>query len=269
MGVVYKATQLSLQRAVALKVIRDDLAGQPGYRERFLGEARLAAAVSHPHVVSVFDVLETTTGQLVLVMQWVEGETLRRRLGREGALRAPRAVTLAQHIGSALDAVHASGMLHRDVKPANVLLANVSKQDHGYLSDFGIARAHDRPDAPTGGGASLGTAGYMAPEQIAGLGVSARSDLYAMACVVFEMLAGVQPFAFTDEAELNAAHLSAPRPHLSTINPVLDDRFDSVLMRALSVDPSTRYASGRELADALLAALSVRTTARTAGSTRG
>jgi serine/threonine-protein kinase len=260
MGVVYKAIQLSLQRIVALKVIRHDLATHEDYRERFLREAHLAAAVNHPHVVSVYDVIDTN-GQLALVMQWVEGETLRHRLTRAGALRPGKAVALAQQLGSALDAVHHAGMVHRDVKPANVLLTTVSNQDHAYLTDFGIASAGTLPG--TAGHAAVGTAGYMAPEQITGHGVERSSDLYAMACVVFEMLAGTRPFAGGDDAALSNAHVAAPRPLLSELNHDMDDRFDTVLLRALSIDPSNRFESGRALTEALAASLSVRTTTAT------
>ncbi len=254
MGVVYRAEQRSLNRIVALKVIGHDIANSGDYRERFLREARLAASVDHPHVVSVYDVGEQND-RLFLAMQWIDGEDLRNLIDREGALTPERAVSIAEQLAGALDAVHDAGLIHRDVKPANVLLRHVGERDHAYLTDFGVAKAPKMAmDTLTRTGWVVGTAGYLAPEQIMGQGADSRSDLYAMACLTFELMTGKAPFSGANEMALRWAHANNPRPQASLSRPALGTKYDGFLMQALSVEPRDRFQSGKAFAAALRSA---------------
>jgi serine/threonine protein kinase len=251
MGVVYKATQRSLGRTVALKVIRDEIARTPEYRDRFLREARLAASVDHPNVVRVYDVGEEN-GRLFLAMQWVDGEDLKQLLERSGRLAPERAVSIATQLAGALDAVHGvAGLVHRDVKPGNVLLGEVAGRDHAYLTDFGVAKPSDATDQLTRTGWVVGTAGYLSPEQIRGEEPGPPSDLYALGCLFFEALCGQPPFAADNEMALRWAHANSPRPEASATLPALGRRYDEFLAVALAIEPDRRFASGRQFADAL------------------
>jgi predicted Ser/Thr protein kinase len=254
MGIVYKATQRSLARTVALKVIREEIARTPEYRERFLREAQLAASVDHPHVVRVYDVGEAG-GRLFLAMQWVDGEDLRALLERSGRLAPERAVAVATQLAGALDAVHGvAGLVHRDVKPGNVLLGDVAGQVHAYLTDFGVAKPADANDQLTRTGWVVGTAGYLSPEQIRGAEPGPASDLYALGCLFFEALTGRPPFAADNEMALRWAHANDPRPQASTVLPALGPRYDEFVAHALAIEPSLRFASGRQFAEALAVA---------------
>jgi serine/threonine protein kinase len=250
MGVVYRAEQRSLGRTVALKVIRSEIAERGDYRSRFLREARLAAAVDHPHVVSVFDVGEHA-GRLYLAMQWVDGSELRALIDRYRRLDPDRTVRIGTQQALALHAVHAVGLVHRDVKPSNVLVRDIGGQDHSYLVDFGIAKMPAAQDDLTRTGLIMGTSGYLSPEQIRGEQPGPRSDLYALGCVVFEALAGKRPFAGENDLAVRWAHANSPRPVASALCPALGPRYDAFLARALAVDPRDRFSSGREFAEAL------------------
>ena len=254
MGVVYKGRQRSLQRMVAVKVIREEIARVPEYRERFLREARLAASVDHPHIVSVYDVGDQDD-HLFLAMQWIDGEDLKRILERVGRLVPERAVEITTQLAGALDAVHSvAGLVHRDVKPANVLLRQVAGNEHAYLTDFGVAKPSDKSDHLTQTGWVVGTAGYLSPEQIRGHEPGPRSDLYALGCLFFEALTGQPPFTGENDMALRWAHANDPRPPASAVLPGLGDRYDRFLAVALAVDPEQRFGSGREFASALAAA---------------
>lgn len=254
MGVVYKARQRSLGRVVAFKVIREEIASLPEYRERFLREARLAASVDHPHVVSVYDVGEAD-GCLFLAMQWVDGQDLKRLVEAGGRLGPERAVGIAVQLAGALDAVHSvAGLIHRDVKPANVLMREVGSGDHAYLTDFGVAKPSEPSDHLTRTGWVVGTSGYLSPEQIRGQEPGPRSDLYALGCLFFEALTGRPPFRGDNEMALRWAHANDPRPLASAVVPELGARYDRFLAVALAVDPAHRFASGREFVEALRAA---------------
>lgn len=229
MGVVYRATHLGLERPVALKVISRELAGQEGFRERFLRESRLAASLDHPAVVPVFDSREVE-GELLVAMRLVAGGDLRRLLDREGALEPARAIALLGQVGEALDAAHAAGIVHRDVKPHNVLVEG----DRAFLTDFGLAKALDGSGVQPSAASVVGTAEYMSPEQWAGRAVGPPADVYSLGCVLYEALTGVAPFA-RKEAE------SEPR---------MPAGLDEVIERATAKDPADRYPS----AGALLAA---------------
>jgi serine/threonine protein kinase len=251
MGVVYKARQQSLERDVALKVIKDEIAAEPEYRDRFLREAKLAASVDHPHVVTVYDVGDED-GRLFLAMQWIDGSDLRQVLDSSGRLTPKRAVAIGEQLAGALDAVHeASGLVHRDVKPANVLLREVGGEDHAYLTDFGVAKPPGGLEALTRTGSTVGTTGYLAPEQIQGQEAGPRSDLYSLGCVTFEMLTGKQPFTGANELAVRWAHAQDPRPLVSQTLPALGHRYDGFFVKALAIDPDQRFASGREFAEGL------------------
>jgi serine/threonine protein kinase len=256
MGVVYKARQQSLDRIVALKVIRDEIASEAEFRERFLREAKLAASVDHPHVVTVYDVGDED-GRLYLVMQWIDGSDLRQLLDRSGRLTPKRAISIGTQLAGALDALHGvSGLVHRDVKPANILLREVAGEDHAYLTDFGIAKPPESIENLTRTGSTVGTTGYLAPEQIQGKEAGPRSDLYSLGCLVFEMLTGKTPFSGENELAVRWAHAQDPRPLVSQILPALGHRYDSFFQTALAINPDDRFASGREFAEALTAAQS-------------
>ena len=250
MGIVYRAEQRSLGRTVALKVIRPEIAQSGDYRLRFLREARLAAAVDHPHVVSVYEVGEYA-GRLYLAMQWIDGLELRTLLDRQERLDPERAVRTGVQLAAALNAVHETGLLHRDVKPANVLVRDIGGRDHAYLADFGIARMSEAERDLTRTGWVMGTSGYLSPEQIQGYQPDPRSDLYALGCVVFETLTGRPPFDAANDQAMLWAHATSPRPLASAIYPPLGPRYDMFLSSALAIDPRDRFQSGQDFAEAL------------------
>ena len=245
MGVVYRATDLDLDRTVALKVIAPALAEEPDFRARFVAESKAAASIEHPHVIPVYYAGELE-GVLFIVMRYVDGPDLRALVRARGPLEPERAAQIVAQVGGALDAAHAHGLVHRDVKPANVLLG---AEDHAYLTDFGLTKR----EASTGGlsrpGGWVGTLGFVAPEQIRGERVDARTDVYALGCVLVHALTGGAPYVReTDEATL-WAHLHAPPPTDS-----VPPEFAGVVERALSKDPGDRYPSAGDLGRAALAA---------------
>ena len=211
MGVVYRASDLSLQRPVALKLIAPELAEDERFRGRFLKESRLAASLDHANVVPIYEAGERD-GQLYLAMRMVEGSDLKALLRRDGRLGAERALAILGQVASALDAAHRRGLVHRDVKPGNVL---IDEDGHAYLTDFGVSKQLGGVSTDTGG--MVGTLDYLAPEQIRGEAVDARTDGYALACVLYECLAGAPPFHRETEGETLWAHMHeqvvpAPRP---------------------------------------------------------
>jgi Protein kinase domain len=219
MGVVYRATDLSLERPVALKLIAPELANDERFRARFLREPRLAAALDHPSVVPIYEAGEHE-GQLYLAMRYVEGSDLKTLLERDEQLSPERSLSILAQIADALDAAHRRGLVHRDVKPGNVLL---DEDGHAYLTDFGISK--QRGGESTDTGRVVGTLDYLAPEQIRGEDVDGRADCYALACVLYECLAGTPPFRRGTEAETLWAHMQeapAPLPDHAALNPVLD-----------------------------------------------
>ena len=247
MGVVYQATDLSLGRPVALKLIAPELAENEHFRERFLREPRLAASLDHPNVIPIYEAGEHDE-QLYLVMRFVEGSDLRTVLDREEKLSPERTLAILGQVAGALDAAHRRALVHRDVKPANVLL---DQDGHVYLTDFGITKQLGGESTDTG--QMVGTLDYLAPEQIRGEPVDARTDCYALACVLYECLAGKPPFRRDTEAETMWAHMQeqpAPLRGHSRLGPVLD--------KALAKDREERYASCGELIEAAAAALGLR-----------
>lgn len=254
MGVVYRATDQTLERTVALKVIAPQAAGDPAFRARFERECRLAAAIDHPHVVEIFHAGEEA-GRLYLTMRYVDGADLRRVLSTEQRLDPARAVAIVDQIAGALDEAHRLGLVHRDVKPENILLARRRGHEHAFLTDFGITkRAADEPLTRTGVG--LGTGDYTSPEQAQGRDVDGRADVYSLACVLFQMLTGRVPFERDGELDKLWAHVHEPAPELLSILPSLPRRLQDVLGRALAKDPADRHQSAGELAVAAQRALS-------------
>jgi serine/threonine protein kinase len=244
MGVVYRATDLSLERPVALKLIAPELAGDERFRERFLKEPRMAASLDHPNVVPIYEAGEHD-GQLYLAMRYVEGSDLKTVLEREGKLAPERAIGILAQVASALDAAHRRGLVHRDVKPANVLL---DEDGHVYLTDFGITK--QLGGASTDTGQMVGTLDYLAPEQIRGEPVDGRTDCYSLACVLYECLSGTPPFHRQTEAETMWAHMQeqpAPLRGYPALAPVFQ--------RALAKDHDERHRTCAELIDAARDAL--------------
>ena len=253
MGLVYRAEQRILGRTVALKVIRPEIAESGDYRSRFLREARFAAAVDHPHVVSVFDAGEQD-GRLYLTMQWVDGTDLGSLIEREQRLAPERTVLIGVQLAEALQAVHDAGLVHRDVKPSNVLVRDIGGRDYAYLTDFGIAKAPAAQDSLTRTGWVIGTPGYLSPEQVRGQSPGPRSDLYALGCVIFEALTGQPPFQGDNDLAARWAQATSPPPPASSVCPALGSRYDAFLARALAVDPDDRFPSGTAFAQALQSA---------------
>ena len=254
MGVVYRATQLRLGRTVAIKVISPERAFDEDYAERFLREARLAASIEHPNVLPVYEAGELDSGQQFIVMRWVEGTDLRQLLDREGRLPLGRAVELVAPVAQALDAAHARGLVHRDVKPANILVAeggDGSIHDHVYLTDFGIARSSAGQDRLTRTGAFVGTAAYAAPERLNGEPAGPAADIYALGCVLYEAITGEQPFVRNSEMAVILAHLQDPVPAPSRASPDVPPELDEVVRVALAKDPADRFESAGEFATAL------------------
>ena len=255
MAVVFRARDRRLGRTVALKVLAPALAGDQEFRERFIRESRAAAAVDHPHIIPVYDAGEAA-GILYLAMRYVSGGDLRSVTRREGPLPPERAAFLLSPVASALDAAHAAGLVHRDVKPANVLVdMSPGRPDHPYLSDFGLAKATASGAGLTGTGQFLGTADYAAPEQIAGGRAHVHTDQYALACVAFTMLTGSPPFTRDQPMSVLWAHLNDPPPLAAQRRFDLSPAVDEVLGRALAKNPAARYPSCGAFADALRAAL--------------
>jgi hypothetical protein len=246
MGVVYRATDLRLDRTVALKFIAAGLASEPGFRERFTRESRVAASLEHPNVIPIFSAGEHD-GVLFLAMRYVDGEDLRGEIQAEGRLQPERAAAIATQVASALDAAHAGGLVHRDIKPANVLLA---ANDHVYLTDFGLTKRTLGDPDQTKSGELIGTVNYLAPEQIRGEAVTAQTDVYALGCVLFHALTGQVPFPLDGQEAKLWAHLSEPPPSVSGLVPVLPKALDGVLARALAKAPSDRFETTGALAEA-------------------
>ena len=259
MAVVYRARDVRLGRWVALKVLGEDLARDEGFRRRFIRESRAAAAVDHPNIIPIFDAGEAN-GVLFIAMRYVGGQDVHSLLNRMGPLPSARATGIVAQVASALDAAHASGLVHRDVKPANMLLDGLAEdgsQDHVYLSDFGISKTSQSTTNLTLTGQVLGTLNYLAPEQIEGRGVDGRADAYSLACAAFEMLAGEPPFRREQSLAVMWAQLSAPPPPLTSMRRDLPPAVDQVMARGLAKPPEDRYPSCRAFAAALQEACGV------------
>ncbi len=249
MGVVYEATQLSLERRLAVKVLRAELGEDPRFVERFRREGRLQAGLDHPHVLPVYEAGESEHG-LYLAMRLVRGKSLAELLS-EGSLDGARALRLLGQVAGALDAAHRAGLVHRDVKPRNVL---VDASDHAYLADFGLTRVGGESGV-TASGELVGTVAYLAPEVIAGQPATAASDRYAFAAMLFECLVGETVFPRESDAAVLYAHTSERRPRISERRPELPRELDGVLARALDKDPAKRPDSAGAIIEAAERAL--------------
>jgi serine/threonine protein kinase len=250
-AVVYRATQLSLQRQVALKVVAPGLGLDPGFAERFRREGVSAARLDHPHVVPVYEAGESD-GFAFLAMKLVDGPALDGLVRKEGLLPRPRALAILSQVAQALDYAASQGLVHRDVKPGNIL---VGPGDHAYLSDFGLTKALESTTAITRTGTWMGTLEYMAPEQVAGRAVTAAADRYALGVIAYELLTGRSPFPREDRAALMYAHLhDAPAP-ASEARPELGSAVDAALARALAKEPEDRPTTAGELVDDVRRAL--------------
>jgi serine/threonine protein kinase len=239
MGVVYRATDLSLERPVALKLIAPELSQDERFRSRFLREPRLAASLDHPNVIPIYEAGQHD-GQLYLAMRFVEGSDLRTLLDRERKLSPERTLAILGQVGGALDAAHRRALVHRDMKPANVLL---DQDDHAYLTDFGITKQLGGDSTDTG--RLVGTLDYLAPEQIRGDPVDARTDCYALGCVLYECMSGKPPFRRATEAETMWAHMQEEPAPLRGFA-----RLDPVIRKAVAKDREDRYRNCRELLEA-------------------
>ncbi|MGD1174222.1 protein kinase domain-containing protein [Mycobacterium seoulense] len=249
MGDVYEAEDTVRERVVALKLMSQTLSNDPVFRSRMQREARTAGRLQEPHVVPIHDFGEID-GQLYVDMRLIDGKDLATMLSRYGPLSPPRAVAIVRQIGSALDAAHAAGVLHRDVKPENIL---VSGDDFAYLVDFGIASATS-DEKLTQFGTTVGTVKYMAPERFSDAEVTHRADIYALACVLYECLTGSPPYT-GDQVSVMGAHLHQAIPQPSAARPGIPVAFDAVIARGMAKDPAERYATCGDLSAAAYAAL--------------
>jgi serine/threonine protein kinase len=254
MAVVFRARDERLGRLVALKILAPALAADEAFRQRFIRESQAAAAVDDPHIIPVFEAGEAS-GVLFIAMRYVPGSDMRTLVRRDGPLSAMRTAAVISPVASALDAAHAAGLVHRDVKPANMLMdARPGRPDHVYLSDFGLSKGTTSSVGLTGTGQFLGTLEYISPEQIEGKPVDGRADEYALACTAFELLTGSPPFRRDEAMAVMYAQLSAPPPLLTSRRSDLPPAANQVFAKALAKAPADRYANCRGFADALRAA---------------
>ena len=260
MSVVYVAEHLRLGRKVALKLLAPALSHDESFRERFDRESRRAAEIDHPNIIPIYDAGEAE-GQLYIAMRYVIGSDLRTLIEQEGPLGVGRTLFILEQAGGGLDAAHRRDLVHRDVKPANILIEQPS--EHVYLTDFGVVKHTAASQGLTRTGLFIGTVDYAAPEQIEGLEVDARTDVYALGCVLYECLTGKGPFDRQGEVAVMHAHLTEAPPRLTDTRPDLPKGLDQVVERAMAKDPEERYASCEELTAATrAAALGRRTEAR-------
>ena len=246
MGVVYRAQHMNLQRRAAIKIIAPEFADTKGFRSRFIREARIAAALQHPNIVTVYDAGQS--GQtLYIAMQFIRGSDLAAILNEEGRLRPYRAIDVCRQVASALDAAHGMALIHRDVKPGNVLIEG----RRAYLTDFGLTkRSGGSKSGLTQAGELVGTIHYVAPEQIEGGDVDARTDVYSLACLLFHCLTGHVPFERETDVAVIYAHLSETPPKLTDVRPELPAGLDAVIAKGLDKSPDRRFQSCSDLMSA-------------------
>jgi Protein kinase domain len=263
MSVVYRAENARLGNKVALKLLAEELAEDESFRERFVRESRTAATLNHPNVVTIYDA-GGWEGVLYIAMRLVDGD-LKAHLRREGPLPPDHALAVAAQVGSALDAAHANGLLHRDVKPANILLepGEPGEPPTAYLADFGLTKHLESRSGITASGQFVGTIDYMSPEQIEGREVDSRTDIYSLGCVVFESLTGATPFRRETEVAVLWAHMRDDPPPLTELRPDLPPELSGVIAKAMAKAPEARYPTCRALVGDLRQALAGVTDART------
>jgi hypothetical protein len=254
MGVLYLALEPGLERRVALKLIAPEAAADEVFARRFAEESKIAASIEHPNVVPIYAAGEED-GVPFIAMRYVSGSDLGKRLAREGRLEPAVSAALIAQVGNGLDAIHAAGLVHRDVKPANVLLSGGEGSEHAYITDFGVARNVATDSGLTQTGRFVGTLDYVAPEQISGGEVDARADVYALGCLLFKLLTGEVPYPRDGEVARLYAHLNDPPPAPSLYAPQAPMALDDVVIRAMSKPPGDRYPSAGDLGRAALAAL--------------
>jgi sugar lactone lactonase YvrE len=261
MGVVYRATDPVLKRGVALKIVAPEYTRDPAAVARFKNEARLAASLEHPNIVPVYGGGEYQ-GVVYLAMRLVPGTDLRHVI-TDGPVELPVIERVVSQVASALDAAHGRGLVHRDVKPANILLTGAGGAEHAYLADFGLTKQLGSSAGLTRTGAWVGTPDYVAPEQIQGQAVDGRSDVYSLGCVLYELLTGDVPYPRDSHVAKLWAHINDPPPSPRRRRPELPEAFDAVVARATAKRPADRYDTAGELAAALEAAMPRRAAART------
>ena len=247
MGVVYLAHQTYPERKVALKLLSPDFASDPAFRDRFVHESNAAASTEHPNIVPVYGAGEAD-GQLYLAMRFIEGTDLGSLLEREGALSPERAARICAEIADALEAAHDRGLIHRDVKPGNILL---DSRERAYLTDFGLIRRTKLHTDITKTGQFMGTVDYCAPEQIKGGEIDGRADVYSLGCVLFECLTGAPPFRKETEVATIYAHLEEDVPKASSKHPGISPLLSSIVTKAMAKRPGDRFATAGEMAEAL------------------
>jgi ABC-type transport system substrate-binding protein/tRNA A-37 threonylcarbamoyl transferase component Bud32 len=261
MGTVYLAEETTTGRRAALKLLAPELARDERFRRRFLHETEIAARLDHPNIVPVVTSGEAD-GTLYLAMAYVQGSDLRKLLRREGRLEPERALRLIEQVASALDAAHAAGLVHRDVKPGNILVARENEGEHAFVCDFGLARHVSSVSSLTSERGFVGTIDYVAPEQIEGGPIDRRADVYSLGCVLYECLAGAEPFDRESELSVLFAHLNDPPPRITELRPELPAAFDTAFETALAKSRDQRYSTCGELARAARAALAGKTVPR-------
>ena len=254
-SVVYRAVYLQLGNDVALKVLAPEFSEDDAFRERFVREAQLAASINHPNVITIYN-FGAHGEYLFIAMRYVEGSDLRALLARDGALSAERTLALVVQIGRGLEVAHSHGLIHRDVKPANVLIQGAgSDHEHVYISDFGLTKRSGSHTGMTGTGHFRGTIDYMAPEQIEGKDVDLRADVYALACLVYQCLTGSVPYPKDTDTAVLWAQMTDPPPAVTERRPDLSPAVDDVIAKGMAKDRADRYGSCSELVSALTVAL--------------
>ena len=254
MSVVYRATDLRLKRQVALKLLSPDLARDEGFRRRFLAESEIAASLEHPHILPVHSAGEANE-RLYIAMRYVEEGDLKRLLRREAPLTPERSLELLGEVADALDAAHERGLVHRDVKPSNILVSVQAGKEHPYLAEFGLTLHTSERGTGDATAQIVGTVDYIAPEQIAGDAVDARADVYALGCVLYECLTGEVPFPRDSDLAALWAHMRTDPPRVSERRPELPEAIDAVVAKALAKDPEKRHGSCGELVESARQAL--------------
>jgi tRNA A-37 threonylcarbamoyl transferase component Bud32 len=265
MGVVYRARNVVLDRERAIKVLAGDVSHDSAFRERFRRESRLAASIEHPNLVPVHHAGEDE-GRLFLAMRFIDGTHLGELIRTRGRLEPEHSVWILDQVAAALDAAHAHGLVHRDVKPANVLLEGEPGRERAYLTDFGISKLVGAAGELTTTGRFMGTVDYVAPEQIAGEQVDGRADVYSLSCILFHALAGEPPFRRETQLATLFAHANDPRPRLSGLVAGSPPELDEVLARGMAQRPGDRFESAGGLARAVHAALGIGESVPTPGA---
>jgi serine/threonine protein kinase len=253
MGVVYRASRIADGASIALKVVKPEHAADARFRRRFEREGRLAAGLDHPHLVPLYDA-GIRDGVLFLAMAFIDGTDLEALLVERGPLHPRFATVVVSQVGSALDTAHAAGLVHRDVKPGNVLLEPRGGGVHAYLTDFGLSKQVDSQSGLTRTGHWVGTLDYASPEQLQAEATDHRTDIYALGCVLYEALTGGVPYPRSRDVDKMIAHITGPPPPVSKMNPAVPEAFDAVVRKAMARLPDDRYQSAGQLARAAVEA---------------